>query len=192
MRFGNIDVGLDNEVEELLDRAINKDNRNILILGQTGTGKSVLLKHLIYLCRNNKNIIDGERNIDVRKVIEENAFNNSMCALGGVKTTAILDEFHRLKDGYDLLFREYRHLYENYIISVHSGGLGNNIGFIEELLSKELISWLNPITLKTAKEWGSREYTLEISESGKQIYKGRGLSCRKGRRGTACLKREIT
>ena len=173
MRFGNIDVGLDNEVEELLDRAINKDNRNILILGQTGTGKSVLLKHLIYLCRNNKNIIDGERNIDVRKVIEENAFNNSMCALGGVKTTAILDEFHRLKDGYDLLFKEYRHLYENYIISVHSGGYGGDMSFLEELVSKDLISWLNPIVLKTARERENRVYTLEIRDRGKENNKVR-------------------
>lgn len=173
MRFGNIDVRLDSEVEELLDRAINKENRNILILGQTGTGKSVLLRHLIYLCRNNKNIIDGERNIDVRKVIEENAFNNSMCALGGVKTTAILDEFHRLKDGYDLLFREHRHLYSNYIISVHCGGYGRDMAFLEELVSKDLISWLNPIILKTVREWNSRAYTLEITDNGKEMYKGR-------------------
>lgn len=173
MRFGNINVRLDSEVEELLDKVINKDNRNILILGQTGTGKSVVLKYLTSICRNNKNIIDGELNINVQKVIEDNAFNNSMCALGGIKTTAILDEFHRLKDGYDLLFREHRHLYSNYIISVHSGGYGGDMEFLEGLVSKDLISWLNPITLKTVRERDSRIYLLIISENGKELYKSR-------------------
>ena len=173
MRFGNINVRLDSEVEELLDKAINKDNRNILILGQTGTGKTTLLKHITSICRNNKNIIDGEFNTNVAKMIAERTFDNSMCALGGIKTTVILDEFHRLKDGYDLLFREHRHLYSNYIISVHGGGYGGDMEFIEQLVSKDLIDWLNPIILKTKRERESRIYTLEIRDKGKEPYKVR-------------------
>ncbi len=172
MKFGNINVSIDSKIEELLDNAINMDSRNIVVLGQTGTGKSVILNHLVNICKNNKNILNGVYTTDIKRMLEDNELNNSMCALGGIKTTAVLDEFNSVRDGYKLVVNEYKSLYANYIIALNCG-YGDEIELFDKVNYGDLISVLNPIIIKTDKEFCSNNYTLEFIDNGESILKSR-------------------
>ena len=151
--------------ERIINEMVNLDRRNIFICGDKGELKSKLLQHVIFMCEGYRNVIEGDytgKDLEarIRSVTEHDVFY----ADKGIKSTLMIDNFHKIPKYHRFLLRNYRNVYSNYIISILDSK-------VTEQIPKEVIKLLDPVIIRI-RRYTNGEIGIDIRDRGRIINRG--------------------
>ena len=162
-----------NEFEKTLSNYLNNQQRDILILGKTGSGKTFFLNIVEKLDKSSQTIID-EKQMDLSKDLNEQLLNDLILKKSGRNITLVLDDVIRTINQYNQVNKESiinREIYNKVVITAfsHEHPLSNssNTDDILSLLENKHLKLNNPLIIKIIRNAFRRR--LVIIQDGDEL-----------------------
>ena len=163
MKIPELDV--EDAVKDYINKVVNIDRRSIIITGGIRTGKTLLLNYLQSINKYNTTLVDMWRD-NAEIVTLDAVVNDSIQSLVSEKITFMADEVHPDKQCNNILLGEYTHVYENYVIVIHSRDRFDHKEVMNRLgrvVSMEFVDYMKPIVIHMGRvERASSKFKASI------------------------------